>query len=139
MVKTYYRTAQAALLTYDVNNLQTFKNLGLWVGQIQQNASPQCLLYLVGNKTDLIQLVTKQGGQNMAKSLNVKFFETSAQNGNGVEELFQSLARDLQSKFGSGDHTTDTDDIRGLVGVDSERTAKDCSTRSNCDRRAGES
>uniref|UniRef100_A0A6B2LW62 Small monomeric GTPase n=1 Tax=Arcella intermedia TaxID=1963864 RepID=A0A6B2LW62_9EUKA len=43
---------------------------------------------LVGNKCDmeLERKVSKKEGEDLAKSLNWKFFETSAQNSNNVEE-----------------------------------------------------
>ena len=49
-------------------------------------------LVLVGNKIDLgNRAVSKADGQKMAASLNAKYYETSCQSGENIEDMFADL------------------------------------------------
>jgi Ras-related protein Rab-8A len=47
-------------------------------------------------------VIPTEKGQELANKMGLKFFETSAKDGDGVLELFQSLARDIQRKIEEG-------------------------------------
>lgn len=50
-------------------------------------------------------MIPTEKGQELANKMGLKFFETSAKDGDGVLELFQSLARDIQKKIEEGPKT----------------------------------
>ena len=54
-------------------------------------------MFLVGNKcdSDLERVVSYTQGEVLAKSLGVKFIETSAKYGDNVDQLFFDLVRDI--------------------------------------------
>ena len=58
------------------------------------------LLYLVGNKIDLLpdREVTKEEGENYAKKYNMKYYEVSAKTGEGVNELIEDISNSLEIK-----------------------------------------
>jgi Ras-related protein Rab-6A len=45
----------------------------------------------LGNKTDLVdqKVISREQGEEMAKSHNMMFYETSAKNGEGIKEAFE--------------------------------------------------
>ena len=43
------------LLAYDVVNSETFDDLEEWVKEIDDNADPNVMIYLVGNRIDLTE------------------------------------------------------------------------------------
>ena len=62
---------------------------------MRDNVPANCLICLVGNKTDLIESieVSKRQGELFSQECNVDaFFETSAKEGTGVKELFNHVA-----------------------------------------------
>ena len=52
ITKIFYRGAHAVFLTYDLTQMDTFNHLNTWLRQVQNEASSQALIFLVGNKKD---------------------------------------------------------------------------------------
>jgi Ras-related protein Rab-2A len=90
----YYRDAKGAILAYDVANIVTFKNLDKWIQELEENCGKVPVL-LVGNKTDLERTVSREEGLEFAMDHNFMFMESSAKNGEGIEEMFQKLAVEI--------------------------------------------
>ena len=56
-------------------------------------------LVLLGNKCDIEErVISKEKGQEMAESLKVNYYETSALNGTGINEAFEGLTREIMKK-----------------------------------------
>uniref|UniRef100_A0A8D0B9T1 RAB5C, member RAS onco family n=1 Tax=Salvator merianae TaxID=96440 RepID=A0A8D0B9T1_SALMN len=49
----YYRGAQAAIVVYDITNMETFVRAKNWVKELQRQASSNIVIALAGNKADL--------------------------------------------------------------------------------------
>ncbi|OHT16713.1 GTP-binding protein YPT52 [Tritrichomonas foetus] len=106
LARVYYRDAQCAVIVFDVTNKNSFEDVNYWLGELAAcSLQDACLLFIVGNKTDLLEKDEKarQVSQESAKSLAAAnrgvYFETSAKNGNGVNELFDTLSKlFIQSK-----------------------------------------
>ena len=96
----YYRGAMGFMLVYDVTSEKSFENIRNWIGHIEENASADVEMMLLGNKCDLEEsrVVTKERGQALAAKHGIKFFETSAKFGLNVEDVFLTLARDIKDK-----------------------------------------
>jgi small GTP-binding protein len=52
ITQSYYRSAHALILVYDISCQPTFDALSDWIREIQEYANPKVLKILVGNKTD---------------------------------------------------------------------------------------
>ena len=52
ITQSYYRSAHALILVYDVTNQPTFDCCPDWLREIEEYASPKVLRVLVGNKID---------------------------------------------------------------------------------------
>ena len=53
ITRSYYRSAAAALLVYDITREQSFTNLKTWMEEVKSNGNPKMTILLVGNKNDL--------------------------------------------------------------------------------------
>ena len=99
ITKTYYKGAHGIILTYDVTDESSFKNIKNWVKQIDQNAQNTVCKVLVGNKCDRDERkVSFEDGQSLAKEVGMKFFETSAKTNYNVNETFTYLTREILNK-----------------------------------------
>jgi small GTP-binding protein len=84
-----YRGSRATALVFDLSNLSTLEHLPAWYAEAQANAKGTKIL-VVGNKLDLTE---KRGaGMAYADSIGAPYVETSAQSGEGVAEMFVTLA-----------------------------------------------
>ena len=110
----YYRNAQSALVVYDLTKPTSLIKAKHWVAELQRQASPGIVIALVGNKLDLVAPATAgedgspaglgEGEEADARKVSTKearsyaeeegllFFETSAKEGTGVQEVFTAIA-----------------------------------------------
>eukprot|EP00128_Syssomonas_multiformis_P001077 Colp12_sorted_trinity150504_noHs@25975 len=93
----YYRTAQAAIVAYDVTNADTFGRAKTWVKELQRQASTNIVIALAGNKADLAanRAVEYEEAQAYAEENGLLFMETSAKTAMNVNEIFLAIARKL--------------------------------------------
>jgi len=98
ITKTYYKGAHGIILTYDVTDENSFKNIRNWVKQIEQNAQTNVCKVLVGNKCDREdRKVSYDEGLQLANEFKMPFFETSAKSNYNVSETFTFLTKDILS------------------------------------------
>lgn len=53
ITKIFYRGAHAAILGYSITRKDTFDNLTDWLKEAKSSCSPEVLMLLIGNKSDL--------------------------------------------------------------------------------------
>lgn len=97
MAPMYYRNANAALLVFDLSQYKTYKDLKMWVQELQRNVQDPMVLTLVGNKSDLetSRAVSREEAFLYASSIGASYFETSAVQEQGIEQVFLSTALGL--------------------------------------------
>ena len=99
MTNLYYRDAQVALLTYDVTSESSFSSIEFWIQQLKYKVeNDKMILCLVGNKCDVEpneKKVSREKGKSFAHENNMLFFETSAKTGEGVKDLFVTIANEV--------------------------------------------
>lgn len=124
IVKSFYQGSHGILLMYDITNPSTFEGISNWMKEIKEK-NGEVALVLCGNKCDLEETqrkVDKQRGYELAKSLDVPFFETSASFSINIQEAFSALVERTYKKF-------------GLLNQDSKSTRleeKDSKTSGRC-------
>ena len=93
----YYRDARAAVVAYDITNQDSFMTAQKWVRELKQRGSPDVLIALTGNKTDLEgqRAVPKSEAAAWADANGCLHFEASAKSGAGVQEMFRTVAERL--------------------------------------------
>ena len=88
----FYRGSRAAALVYDVTEPDSLKSLVRWRDEILGAVENQKFV-VVGNKIDLERKQVPEHAQQFADLLKAPYIETSALDGSGVAELFETLAR----------------------------------------------
>merc|ERR1719460_683102 len=80
IVRSYYRGAAGALLVYDITRRESFEHVSQWIAEARQNADPDLVITLVGNKCDKAseRQVSFEEGQHFAQRYGLYFTETSA-------------------------------------------------------------
>ena len=96
MTNLYYRDAQVALLTYDITNESSFNSIDFWIQELKYKVENEnMILCLVGNKCDVSndeRRISTAQGKKFAQENNMIFYETSAKTGEGVTDLFVTIA-----------------------------------------------
>lgn len=111
----YYRGAVGALLVYDITRMNSFENVGRWLEELREHASPDLAVMLVGNKSDLKNLrsVKTEDARGFAERENLQFIETSAMDNRNVEDAFQHLInriyQGLKRKSGTSTEPSELD------------------------------
>lgn len=97
ITQSYYRSANALILTYDITCEESFRCLPEWLREIEQYAGNKVVTILVGNKIDLAEKreVPRQKADEFAGVQNMHYLETSAKEADNVEKLFLDLACEL--------------------------------------------
>ena len=100
ITNAYYKGAKGSLLVYDITNKKSFENVEKWISDLKANADEDISMILLGNKTDLEdkRVVTTEEGKNKAEFYNLTFMETSALNGNNIQEAFNELIMDVYKR-----------------------------------------
>jgi Ras-related protein Rab-1A len=100
ITSSYYKGAHGIILTYDITDKQSFKDIENWLTEVEKFANENVIKLLVGNKNDLEsqRQVTFDEGKEYADSLGIQFLETSAKNNSNVEKAFFTLANEIKGR-----------------------------------------
>jgi len=88
----FYKGSRAAALVFDVTNPDSFAHLERWRAEILK-VIPRQKFVVVGNKTDLPRSEGTTNAADYAAAIGALYVETSAATGEGVQLLFESLAK----------------------------------------------
>ena len=115
ITKTYYKGAHGIILTYDVTDANSFKNIRNWIKQIEANAQTNVCKVLVGNKCDKPdRTVTEEEVKKLAEDFGMILFETSAKTNKNVSEVFNYLTTEIL-KSNAGKTTSDNKKLSSEV------------------------
>ena len=104
IAKNFYRGAHGVLLVYDICEKKGFLDVKSWIEQIIENTdNDNIVMILCGNKIDKEKerIISKQEGENLAKSYGIPFFECSAKNNININEMFTTMAQNIFMKVGT--------------------------------------
>ncbi|XP_051169646.1 ras-related protein Rab-24-like [Leptopilina boulardi] len=97
MVRGYYRGAKAAIICYDISNLESFKRAKFWIREVRE-VEDKCKVYLCATKEDVLKNVSASPDleivERYAEGIQSKFFITSSKTGSNIAELFEEIAKD---------------------------------------------
>ena len=96
------KTCQGIVLSFDLTNKSTFERIPEWIKEIK-SINNQIPLIIFGNKVDLINIreIEEEDAQNLAKSYNLKYFETSAKQNININEGLAVIIHESYAKSGS--------------------------------------
>ena len=129
LIPSYVRGSSIILILYDISNRNTFSNISSWINFIKEVNTDNSILILCGNKIDLPRQVSTNEGKTLAEKENMLFFETSAKESTGVNDMMytcisklpyfdeikdkEKLKKDLEEKNKNGEG--------GLFNINIER------------------
>ncbi|XP_070570867.1 dnaJ homolog subfamily C member 27-like isoform X2 [Ptychodera flava] len=95
-----YIETQACFLVYDVTNPSSFEQLDIWLKELVRCGASNSYLVVVANKVDLgaKRVVSSDDGKKWAAAHKLKYYETSAQSGDGVNKMFTDLLTAVVSR-----------------------------------------
>jgi small GTP-binding protein len=113
----YCRGSAVLVVVYDVNSVDSFEESKKWCNEFRTVDVPQDVYY-VGNKIDLPGKVDEGSARDFVASINARFHRTSAQSGEGIQTLFDTIAEGLINRpRSSGDSV--------LIGASENSSKKD--------------
>ena len=101
ITSAYYKGAKGAFIVYDITNRETFESVDKWIQDLNMNSDKNITLLLIGNKKDLEDKrdVTKEEGEEKAKSFGLAFLETSALTGENIDKVFDYMLKEVYNKI----------------------------------------
>ncbi|KAL2863602.1 P-loop containing nucleoside triphosphate hydrolase protein [Aspergillus lucknowensis] len=151
ITRSYFRGASGALLVFDITRPYTFTSCTQWLQDLRQIAEDGIVVILVGNKSDLAgddpdanqRRVTRAEAEEWCRVNNVvRYLETSAKSGEGVERAFLEVAERIYRNIETGKY--DLNDRRsgvksfGATGGASSKIPKTITLGMNDAMRKGE-
>ncbi|KAM3147774.1 hypothetical protein pb186bvf_000102 [Paramecium bursaria] len=100
----HFRNAGGAILVYDITKDKTFDNLNIWLETLKKAADNNVVIYVVGNKLDLVnrtptlRKVQEQEGLEFARKNDCLFAEASAYQGTNINKCFEELIQEMYIK-----------------------------------------
>ena len=115
MTRIYYKNSSCAFIIYDITEKESFNHLESWITECKKIAPETTLFVLIGNKNDLKESreVSYDEGLKMAEKNNMLFFETSAKNGENIEQIFKESVEYIFTNIKEGKYDL-TDDSCGI-------------------------
>ena len=99
----FYKDTQGCILVYDVTQRSSFEALQSWIDEACKYGADPLILptILCANKTDKRkdQVVTGVEGKAFADKYRIPYFETSAQSGSNVADMFNTLFQNVLQKI----------------------------------------
>ena len=99
----YFQGCVGALLCFDLTRFLTFDSISTkWLKDFQKYVKKQGSYVLIGNKNDLKdqRTIPKEKGEELAKRINASYIETSAKEGENIEEAFTLLVEQILRNHG---------------------------------------
>ncbi|XP_074656441.1 dnaJ homolog subfamily C member 27-like [Tubulanus polymorphus] len=105
----FYKDTQGALLVFDVTDRRSFECLETWMNELKNDIGnpgdvDNIVFVVCANKIDLKtkRAVDETEARYWAESRGFHYYETSAQNGDGVQEMFQVLFEGVVKAIDNG-------------------------------------
>ena len=135
VTNAYYKGAKGAFIVYDITRKETFESVDKWINDIITTCDKGLTIILIGNKSDLEsqRQISKEQGEEKAKSFELAFLETSALSGENLEKGFNMLINEVYEKSKADFENTDYLNLGDAVEEiqlkkdDSENEKKCCS------------
>ncbi len=94
---SYYKSAHAIIILYDITELSSFEHIKNWMIEIDKFGKQGVLKIIAGNKKDLEEKrqVSKEMAESYAEKNGIKFIEVSAKDSTNIEKLFFDIVKEL--------------------------------------------
>jgi Ras-related protein Rab-27A len=102
LTTAFFRDAMGFLLMFDLTHEESYVNVRSWLSQLQTHAyCEDPTIVLIGNKSDLEdrRVVEAASARQLAETLGIKYFETSALTGENVNEAVEALLEQVMEQM----------------------------------------
>ena len=116
IISGFYRSTELAIIVFSVVDRKSFEDIEEWVKQLKTHGTPDCKIFLIGNKIDLQnRMVSSEEAIKYKKEHDFEYYmETSARAGVNIRELFVNCGLILYNKYLK--EVKDEDEIDGDDG-----------------------
>jgi len=130
LTKIFIKEAKIALLVYSIDDLNSFKDLNMWLNIVREVNNNQIILGIAANKADLYKnaTVTDEEGKKYAKEIGAEWRSTSSlMDDCGIDELvdvlFNKYIQAKELKKTSSFSTQDTIVLNNKKNNDSDKSS----------------
>ncbi|KAM6202236.1 ras-related protein Rab-19 [Rhynchocyon petersi] len=98
ITQSYYRSAHAAVIAYDLTRRATFESVPHWIHEVEKYGAANLVIMLIGNKADLWdqrQVLFEDACTLAEKHGLLAVLETSAKESRNIDEVFLLMAKEL--------------------------------------------
>lgn len=97
ITSTYYKGCSAIVIVFDMNDEESFTKVERWFDEIKIYADKSLPKILVANKCDMQEKVRRESVEDFARRMEIQVIFTSAKDGQGVNEIFEEMAKRIVS------------------------------------------
>lgn len=92
---SYYRNCHGIIITFDITNSDSFKNLNKILMDVYKFSDPNTCIVLVGNKCDLFEKrkIGYDRAKKFADDMGIEYYETSSKENINVDNLFLNFSK----------------------------------------------
>ncbi len=92
------------IIVFDLTKSDSFYHITDWLNNVKDSVDRNACIVLVGNKSDLKEerVISYTDAARFCQENEMFYFETSAFVGEGVSEVFTSLAKSILTKVDNG-------------------------------------
>ena len=139
ITRAYYKNSVCACIVYDITNRNSFLDVKSWLDDCKKQSPKTVILVLIGNKIDLDEQreVSFEEGNNFAKENNMLFFETSAKNGDNIENIFYNSAEIIDKNIAENYYDLNADNCGIKIGVNPPKAISLNEDNSTNDKNSG--
>ena len=93
----YYRNASVAIVVYDITKASSFEGAKSWIKEISKRAKSNCMIVLLGNKSDLEneRKIDENEVNTYIENRDILHFKTSAKTGLNIKRIFSETINKL--------------------------------------------
>lgn len=124
LIPSYLKNADCIIIVFDITNKDSFNSLNKWLTDSKNNASEGTIYIICGNKSDLKEKRTVNENEidEYIKKNELIYVECSAKNGEGIKDLFNTVAKNLgEVNFAKSDYAANVD-LNNVNGVKTEQS-----------------
>ena len=107
LIPSYLKNADCIIIVYDITNKESFNSLNHWLNSAKENTIEGTIFIICGNKSDLKEkrTISNEEVNKFIEKNELIYVECSALNGEGIKELFNTIAKNLgESNFAKSEY-----------------------------------
>ena len=107
LIPSYLKNADCIIIVYDITNKESFYSLNHWLRSAKDNTVEGTIFIICGNKIDLKEkrTISSEEINEYIQKNDLIYVECSAKSGEGIKELFNTIAQYLgESNFAKSEY-----------------------------------